>query len=208
MKVSTNRVVMKAMIIQLVFSCLLFSCSNNSREKSVDSSELSNIDYRLFQNTPAWELAKAVQEEDMDNFDKIISERDVLFSDIKLIDCDCEGKSIVEFSVKRRVERDSDSDYSEQIVPFQIAYAVSIHKAQGLEYKSVKVVITEDIDEKISHNIFYTAITRTTDKLKIYMSKETQKKLAEKFVKSNVGLKQAQLFAGQAGLKLKNKLSS
>lgn len=81
--------------------------------------------------------------------DKIISERDVLFSDIKLIDCDCEGKSIVEFSVKRRVERDSDSDYSEQIVPFQIAYAVSIHKAQGLEYKSVKVVITEDIDEKI-----------------------------------------------------------
>lgn len=91
--------------------------------------------------------------------DKIISERDVLFSDIKLIDCDCEGKSIVEFSVKRRVERDSDSDYSEQIVPFQIAYAVSIHKAQGLEYKSVKVVITEDIDEKISHNIFYTAIT-------------------------------------------------
>lgn len=140
--------------------------------------------------------------------DKIISERDVLFSDIKLIDCDCEGKSIVEFSVKRRVERDSDSDYSEQIVPFQIAYAVSIHKAQGLEYKSVKVVITEDIDEKISHNIFYTAITRTTDKLKIYMSKETQKKLAEKFVKSNVGLKRAQLFAGQAGLKLKNKLSS
>ena len=140
--------------------------------------------------------------------DRIISERDVLFSDIKLIDCDCEGKSIVEFSVKRRVERDSDSDYSEQIVPFQIAYAVSIHKAQGLEYKSVKVVITEDIDEKISHNIFYTAITRTTDKLKIYMSKETQKKLAEKFVKSNVGLKQAQLFAGQAGLKLKNKLSS
>lgn len=41
-----------------------------------------------------------------------------------------------------------------------------------------------------------------------HWNKETQKKLAEKFVKSNVGLKQAQLFAGQAGLKLKNKLSS
>ena len=46
------------------------------------------------------------------------------------------------------------------------------------------------------------------DRLKIYMSKETQNKLAEKFVKSNVGLQQAQLFAGHAGLKLKNKLSS
>ena len=45
------------------------------------------------------------------------------------------------------------------MVPFQIAYAVSIHKAQGLEYESVKVVITEDIDEMITHNIFYTAIT-------------------------------------------------
>lgn len=90
----------------------------------------------------------------------------------------------------------------------QIAYAVSIHKAQGLEYKSVKVVITEDVDEQISHNIFYTAITRTTDKLKIYLSKETQKKLATKFVESNVGLKQAQIFAQHAGLKLKNKLSS
>ena len=140
--------------------------------------------------------------------DNAVDKRDALFSGIKLIDCEYEWKSIVEFGVKKRVERDSDGDYSEEIVPFQIAYAVSIHKAQGLEYESVKVVITEDVDERISHNIFYTAITRTTDKLKIYMSKDTQRKLAEKFVKSNVGLQQAQLFAGHAGLKLKNKLSS
>ena len=140
--------------------------------------------------------------------DKKISDRDIFYTDLKLHDCACEGKSIVEFSVKKRIEKDSDTDYSEQVVPFQIAYAVSIHKAQGLEYKSVKVVITEDVDEKISHNIFYTAITRTTDKLKIYLSKETQKKLATKFVESNVGLKQAQIFAQHAGLKLKNKLSS
>lgn len=101
--------------------------------------------------------------------DKKISDRDIFYTDLKLHDCACEGKSIVEFSVKKRIEKDSDTDYSEQVVPFQIAYAVSIHKAQGLEYKSVKVVITEDVDEQISHNIFYTAITRTTDKLKIYL---------------------------------------
>ena len=140
--------------------------------------------------------------------DKKISDRDIFYTDLKLHDCACEGKSIVEFSVKKRIEKDSDTDYSEQVVPFQIAYAVSIHKAQGLEYKSVKVVITEDVDEQISHNIFYTAITRTTDKLKIYLSKETQKKLATKFRESNVGLKQAQIFAQHAELKLKNKLSS
>lgn len=140
--------------------------------------------------------------------DKVIDKTEAGFAGVKLVECAYDDKSIVEFNVKRRVERDSDADYSEEIVPFQIAYAVSIHKAQGLEYESVKVVITEDVDERISHNIFYTAITRTTDRLKIYMSKETQNKLAEKFVKSNVGLQQAQLFAGHAGLKLKNKLSS
>ncbi len=129
-------------------------------------------------------------------------------SGVRLIDCDKENnKSTVEFSVRKRVERDSDDDHVNEIVPFQIAYAISIHKAQGLEYNSVKVIITEDIDERISHNIFYTAITRTTNKLKIYMSKDTQNKLASRFVDSNVGLKQAQLFAGHAKLKLKNRLA-
>lgn len=62
--------------------------------------------------------------------DKKISDRDIFYTDLKLHDCACEGKSIVEFSVKKRIEKDSDTDYSEQVVPFQIAYAVSIHKAQ------------------------------------------------------------------------------
>ena len=53
---------MKALIIHLVFVCLLFSCSNMCREKIVDKSELTGGDYRLFQNTPAWELAKAVED--------------------------------------------------------------------------------------------------------------------------------------------------
>lgn len=63
------------------------------------------------------------------------------------------------------------------IVPFQIAYAVSIHKAQGLEYQSVKVVITHDVEEMITHNILYTAITRAQQKLQIYWSPETEKRI-------------------------------
>lgn len=43
------------------------------------------------------------------------------------------------------------------IVPFQLAYAVSIHKPQGLEYDSVKVVIPRSNSERITHGIFYTA---------------------------------------------------
>ena len=60
------------------------------------------------------------------------------------------------------------------IIPFQVAYAVSIHKAQGLEYDSVKIVITKDIEESITHDIFYTAITRARKNLAIYWTPETE----------------------------------
>ena len=54
------------------------------------------------------------------------------------------------------------------VVPFQLAYTVSIHKAQGLEYNSAKEVIPSSNSEQISHGIFYTAITRAKEKLKIF----------------------------------------
>lgn len=84
--------------------------------------------------------------------------------------------SIVEFSVKPPKNSDFDDDdlSSEYVVPFQIAYAVSIHKAQGLEYDSVKIVVSKEVDERISHNIFYTAITRAKRLLNIYWSPEVE----------------------------------
>jgi ATP-dependent exoDNAse (exonuclease V) alpha subunit len=54
---------------------------------------------------------------------------------------------------------------------------VSIHKAQGLEYSSVKIVITDEIEEAVTHNVFYTAITRAMDTLKIYWTPEVEKKI-------------------------------
>lgn len=88
------------------------------------------------------------------------------------------GNSIIRFSVNKNNTTDDDDDlHSNSIVPFQIAYAVSIHKAQGLEYDSVKVIISCDVDELITHSIFYTAITRARKKLKIYWSKTTESKI-------------------------------
>jgi len=75
---------------------------------------------------------------------------------------------------------DEDDDSSNNIVPFQVAYAVSIHKAQGLEYDSVKIVITDANEDDISHSIFYTAITRTRDELKIFWTPETQQSVLRK----------------------------
>ena len=80
---------------------------------------------------------------------------------------------------------DYDEEYEvvrmKSIIPFQLAYAVSIHKAQGLEYQSVKIVIPQSNSEKISHGIFYTAITRTKQKLKIYWSADTMQDIIESF---------------------------
>ena len=71
------------------------------------------------------------------------------------------------------------------MIPFQIAYAVSIHKAQGLEYDSVKIIITDDIDELITHSIFYTAITRAREKLKIYWTQSVEKKVLDRIKPKN-----------------------
>lgn len=71
---------MKVMIIQLVFSCLLLSCSNINRDKPVDKTDLTGSDYRLFQNTPAWELAKAVQDENEKKIDEIVSKNSKLIN--------------------------------------------------------------------------------------------------------------------------------
>ncbi len=61
------------MIIRFFFFCLLVSCTNINREKPVNKKDLTGDDYRLFQNTPAWELAKAVQDENEKKIDEIVA---------------------------------------------------------------------------------------------------------------------------------------
>ena len=78
-------------------------------------------------------------------------------------------------------DEEEDSLRMRSVIPFQLAYAVSIHKAQGLEYNSVKVVIPSSNSERITHGIFYTAITRAKKKLTIYWSSETMKEIVTSF---------------------------
>lgn len=91
----------------------------------------------------------------------------------------------IRFQVFRYDANVSDQEMEEMrmksVVPFQLAYAISIHKAQGLEYDSVKVVIPKSNSEKITHGIFYTAITRAKKKLKIYWSPETMQEIVSAF---------------------------
>lgn len=91
----------------------------------------------------------------------------------------------IRFEVLEYNEEMSEEDCKKTIVPFQLAYAVSIHKAQGLEYESVKVVIPNNNAEKITHGIFYTAITRAKENLRIYWSPETMQKIVKEFSLDN-----------------------
>lgn len=110
--------------------------------------------------------------------DKVINGIDAAEYDFTLLDDSTAGHSVIRFLVNKYKSTDDDDDTSSSaVVPFQVAYAVSIHKAQGLEYNSVKIVITDEVDELISHNIFYTAITRARDKLKIYWTPEVERKV-------------------------------
>lgn len=111
----------------------------------------------------------------------IINEMDLsAYEDVILLSVN-DGKSLISIVVDKKFDSDKDEDKS-KLVPFQIAYAVSIHKSQGLEFKSVKIVICDDIDDEITHNIFYTAITRSTDNLKIYWSSDTQIKILNRIL--------------------------
>lgn len=109
------------------------------------------------------------------SLDRPVTELDVDGEELRYV-----GGSTVRFFVHRQDSTDRDDETPNTSVPFQVAYAVSIHKAQGLEYESVKVVITDANSDDISHNIFYTAVTRARTRLKIYWSPETQKRVLDR----------------------------
>lgn len=104
------------------------------------------------------------------HLDRPVTELDVE----EYLDLQWVADSTVRFSVYDIDISDEDDDTDTTTVPFQVAYAVGIHKAQGLEYNMVKIVITNANEDDITHNIFYTAITRARQQLRIYWSPETQ----------------------------------
>lgn len=111
--------------------------------------------------------------------DRSLSELDVVGDELEWM-----GESTVRFSVYENEASDEDDDSLNTAVPFQVAYAVSIHKAQGLEYDSVKIVITDANEDDIKHSIFYTAVTRARKRLRIFWTPETQQGVLKSFSRS------------------------
>ena len=114
----------------------------------------------------------------------VLTGNDVSGSDITVIDVQ-DDATIIRFTVYESeggsTKEERDDSKMRSVVPFQVAYAVSIHKAQGLEYDEVKVIVPGNNIENISHGIFYTAITRAKKKLTIYWSPETMESIVKGF---------------------------
>lgn len=94
---------------------------------------------------------------------------------LKLEPCDMPGNSIIKFTVYDNSRKGADNKIT--VVPFSVAYAISIHKSQGLEYNIVKLIISDESDEHITHDIFYTAVTRAKKSLEIYWNPEVEHKV-------------------------------
>ncbi len=103
--------------------------------------------------------------------------------DVEILESEILGKVNIRFKVNEYIDKEDDENEYDHIIPFNLSYAISIHRAQGLEYDSVKIVITSNIEDRITKNIFYTAITRAKNKLKIYWNSDSQTKIFDNFDK-------------------------
>ena len=137
----------------------------------------------IYNNLKGW-IVNINKFEDRIQFD-VHLDRPVSELDIDGVELEWMGESTVRFSVSDVENSDDDDDAINSTVPFQVAYAVSIHKAQGLEYESVKIVITDSNEGQISHNIFYTAVTRARKSLKIFWTPEAQQKVLQQLSRDN-----------------------
>ena len=98
--------------------------------------------------------------------DRPLIDMDMKDMDFTIVGTAANGNSIIRFVVNKNKTTDEDDEGpSKAIVPFQIAY------------DHVKIIITDEIDELITHSIFYTAITRARKSLKIYWTQPVEEKV-------------------------------
>ena len=166
----------------------------------------SKVYESIFFNNLKGRIIDIVQQKEEITFklkiDKIINEFEINTLNVELLECDIPGKSIINLTIIKKKNQDDDDTYDNYYyVPFQVTYAISIHKAQGLEYDSVKIVITDEIEEQVTHSIFYTAITRAKKNLKIFWSSEIENKLFDNFEKKLL-TKDAQILASKKKMQI------
>lgn len=85
-----------------------------------------------------------------------------------------------EMSVFVRFEDGRNATYSvEELDQLSLAYAISVHKSQGSEFKVVILVVDRYNPMVLSKNLLYTAVTRAKEMVVLIGNKETYEKMAK-----------------------------
>jgi len=72
----------------------------------------------------------------------------------------------------------------------ETAWAITIHRSQGSEYRDVAVVLPPDADSRIlSRELLYTAVSRATRSAEIWTSAAALRAAAERHVQRRGGLR-------------------
>jgi exodeoxyribonuclease V alpha subunit len=72
---------------------------------------------------------------------------------------------------------------------YESAYAITIHKSQGSEFKDVAIILPEMYLGVLSKEILYTAVTRARKNTLVFGSKEIIRKTVERSVNRQSGVK-------------------
>lgn len=97
---------------------------------------------------------------------------------IKNVYRDFNGRLIIEFEIysetgpiedKYIIRRKFNSEVL-GLPPFAVSYSMSFHKAQGLEFNDVGIIIPDSFTNRIDKRLFYSAITRARERLTIYIN--------------------------------------
>ena|GEM_PF-5852229 len=101
--------------------------------------------------------------------------RQSLFNgDVGLIWPDNSGELHAWFKMAGKVERSNQETY--RVLPLQtlpkcsMAYALTIHKTQGSEYRSVDILLAKNDENFLSNELVYTAVTRAKEQVNIFTS--------------------------------------
>jgi len=98
-------------------------------------------------------------------------EGDVANGEIGIVVSGFKGKLQAEFSTQPKVSYRFNFGGDEAEVPLELAYALTVHKAQGSEFDNVILVISDPCSI-LSKELIYTAITRQKNKLVILFNTE------------------------------------
>lgn len=104
------------------------------------------------------------------------------------------GICILDSNDRPRIYFANGRSYIPELLPkFALAYAITIHKSQGSEYKSVNIVIpnigdSDHLASLLNKNLIYTAITRAEKSLTIFASISTVLEASHHLVSRNSGL--------------------